>query len=96
MSEIEFDKLIDSNFEEFIKDNELADKSLIEFLSGAESYGKKNLANYQQYLKDTGKATSTFANYTKKAGSVLKTFGAAFGSMFISWAIGKVIDVFYI
>lgn len=43
-----------------------------------------------------GKATSTFANYTKKAGSVLKSFGAAFGSMFISWAIGKVIDVFYI
>ena len=54
------------------------------------------LEQYQIHLKKTGKSVNNLSNYTKKAGSVLKTFGAAFGSMFISWAIGKVIDVFYI
>lgn len=39
------------------------------------------------------KSTSTFANLTKKAGSVLKSFGAAIASIGINWTIGKVIDI---
>ena len=92
LDDTDYKKLKENNFRDFIKENELADKSLIKFL---EDVGNKDktLESYQQYLKDTGKSTSTFADFTKKAGSVLKSFGATLGSMFVNWAIGKVIDV---
>lgn len=86
--------MIDNNvFDDYIKGQNLADKSLINFLQDTK-YGTKDLANYQQYLKDTGKATSAFTSFTKKAGSVLKSFGVILGSMAVNWAIGKVIDIF--
>lgn len=76
----------------FIKKNNLADESLINFLKDA-NYGTKDLASYQQYLKDISKATSTFAKITKKAGTVLKSFGAALGSMAVNWVISEVIGL---
>lgn len=88
MSDIEFDKLVDNNFEEFIKENELADKSLITFLSDVNNYGKKNLANYQQYLKDTNQTTSLFSSYTSKAVGVVKSFVTSLASMGVNMAIG--------
>lgn len=92
LDEIDFKKFQDNNFKDFIKENELADKSLVRFLEDT-SYGTKDLASYQQYLKDTGKATSTFASITKKAGSVVKGFGAALGSMLITWGISEIIGM---
>ena len=56
-------------------------------------YGTKDLTNYQQYLKDTGKATSTFSGTLTKAKGVLKGFGAALASMGVNWAIGEVIGL---
>lgn len=48
---------------------------------------------YQKYLKDNGKATTTFADITKKAGNIIKGFGAALASMAVNFAIGKIIDI---
>lgn len=39
-----------------------------------------------------GKSTSAFTTFTKKAGTALKSLGAAMASMAIKWAIGKVIE----
>lgn len=75
----------------FINKNNLADESLINFLKDA-NYGTKDLANYQQYLKDTGKATSSFTSFTQKATTVLKSLGAAMASMAINWVIGEIIS----
>ena len=71
---------------------ETADKSLITFLRDA-NYGTKNLETYQQYLRDTSKATSTFSNLTAKAGTLLKSFGAAMASIGINWMIGSAINL---
>lgn len=90
LDEIDFKKFQDNKFKDFIKENELSDKSLVRFLEDT-NYSKKNLASYQQYLKDTGKATSTFTSITKKAGNVVKGFGAALGSMVVMWRISEVI-----
>ena len=90
MSDVEFNKLADNNFQEFIKENKLADKSLTDFLQNA-NYGTKDLANYQQYLKDTQGRLTGFSGALSKAQGVLKGFGAALGSMGINWAIGEII-----
>lgn len=50
------------------------------------------LKQYQAHLKKTGKSVNDFSSFTKKAGNVLKSFGATLGSMFVNWAIGKAID----
>lgn len=47
---------------------------------------------YQQHLKDTGQATSAFSSCTKKAGSVIKSFGAGLASMGVNMAIGVAFD----
>ena len=83
--------ILDS-YDEFIKSNNLADESLINFLKDA-NYGTKDLANYQQYLKDTGKATSIFSGFTQKASVALKSFGATLASIGINWAIGEIISL---
>lgn len=90
MSDVEFNKLADNNFQEFIKENKLADKSLTDFLQNA-NYGTKDLANYQQYLKNTQGGLTGFSGALSKAQGVLKGFGAALGSMGINWAIGEII-----
>lgn len=51
------------------------------------------MEQYQQYLKDTGKATSKFSDYTLKAGNVLKSFGAAIGSITVNWTITQIISL---
>lgn len=87
-----YDPTINGRMEKWIHQNKLADESLIKFLKDT-NYRTKDLASYQQYLKDTGKATSSFANFTKKAGTVLKSFGATLGSMAVNWAISEVIGL---
>ena len=79
-------------FNNFITQQNLADESLIAFLRDA-NYGTKDLASYQQYLKDTGKATSTFSILTSKAGTVLKSFSAAMASMGFNWIIVSLIGL---
>lgn len=82
----------EAKFDSFIKKMGLADESLINFLKDT-NYSKKDLASYQQYLKDTGKSTSAFTSFTQKAGTALKSFGAALGSMAINWTISKGIEL---
>lgn len=77
-------------FDNFVKKNKLADESLIAFLNDA-NYRTKDLANYQQYLKDSQGRLTGFSGVLSKAQGVLKGFGAALGSMGINWAIGEVI-----
>jgi hypothetical protein len=76
--------------DDFVGSMELADESLIAFLQDT-NYGTKDLESYKQYLINTGKQISTFAKLTKSAGNVIKSFGAALGSMAVNWAIGEVI-----
>ena len=77
-------------FDIFINKNKLADESLIKFL-GDTKYDTKDLANYQQYLKDTGQATLTFTDFTQKAIPVLKSFSASMMSMGVNWLISEAI-----
>jgi len=76
----------------FIAQQNLADESLIAFLRDA-NYGTKDLAAYQQYLRDTGNATSTFAALTSKAGTILKYLGASTTSIGINLGISAIIGL---
>lgn len=78
-------------FEDYIKNNKLADKSLIEFLTNTE-YSEKTLANYRLYLKDSSKQMTLFQRAGKAAGGVIKSLGATLGSMAVMWAIGEAIS----
>ena len=80
----------DNGIETFIEKNKIADESFKEWASTVRKE-EFTFENYQQWMIKKGKATSTFTNFTKKACSVLKGFGAALGSMAINWAIGEVI-----
>ena len=79
-------------YEDFIKKNKLADESLISFLRDTK-YGTKDLANYQQYLKESSQSMTLFQRAGKATGTALKTLGATLGSMAAVWAIGEVISL---
>ena len=64
---------------------------MLQFLNDIK-YSEKTFANYQQWMIANGKATSTFANFTKKAEIALKTFTAALGPMAVMWVISTVIN----
>ena len=49
------------------------------------------MQDYQEWMINSGKATFSFSSIAKKAGSLIKGFGAALGSMGINWAIGEII-----
>lgn len=51
--------------------------------------------SYQQYLKDTGQATSAFAGFTKKASTALKSFAASMASMAATWLIFEAIGLVF-
>lgn len=51
------------------------------------------MGQYKAHLVKLQKEQSTFTAFTQKAGTALKTLGAALGSMAVNWAIGKVIDI---
>lgn len=85
-------KINNIKFDKFIEQQGLADESLVAFLRDT-NYAQKDLANYQLYLKNTGKATSTFATLTNKANSAIKSIGATLGSMVVSWAIGQLLGL---
>lgn len=94
MNDAQWQEIFDSEngWENFIAKNKIADEDFKEFL-GTIDNAKFTLKDYQQYLKDTGKATSTFTAFTKKAGTALKSLGAAFGSMMVNLAIVTVIKL---
>ena len=81
----------ENGWNNFITKNKIADENFKEFLS-TDGNTKFTLEDYQQWLIQNGKVTSTFASFTQKASVALKSFGAALGSMAINWAIGKAID----
>jgi hypothetical protein len=90
LDEVDFNKLQENNFKDFIEENKLADKSLIRFLEDAD-IDSKSLESYQQYLKDTGQATLTFTDFTQKAIPVLKSFSASMMSIGVNWLISEAI-----
>ncbi|MDY4819995.1 MAG: hypothetical protein SO206_07155 [Bacilli bacterium] len=70
----------------------LTDEELINFLKDTD-YGTKDLANYQSYLNKSSQGMTTFESASKKAGTVLKSFGAALGSMAVNWVISEAIGL---
>lgn len=70
----------------------MTDESLISFLQDTK-YGTKDLANYQQYLKESSQSMTLFQRAGKAAGGVIKSLGATFASMAATWAIGEVISL---
>lgn len=79
-------------FDDYIKNNKLADKSLISFLQDTK-YSEKTLANYQLYLKKSSQSMTLFRRAGKAAGNSIKSIGAAIGSMAATWAIGEVLSL---
>lgn len=75
-------------FEDYIKNNKLADESLISFLQDTE-YSEKTLANYQTYLKNSANGLTLFQRAGKSATTVAKSFAATLGSMAVMWAAGE-------
>lgn len=69
----------------------LADETLISFLQDTK-YGTKDLASYQQYLKESSQSMTLFQRAGKAAGGVIKSLGATLGSMAAAWAIGEAIS----
>lgn len=80
-----------TDYEDFIKKNKLADETLISFLQDTK-YGTKDLASYQQYLKESSQSMTLFQRAGKAAGGVIKSLGATLGSMAVMWAIGEAIS----
>ena len=92
LSDNDLNKIFSKNngIETFIEKNKIADESFKEWTSTVRKE-EFTFENYQQWMIENDKATSTFATFTQKAGSVLKGFGAALGSTAINWAIGEAI-----
>lgn len=93
MSQKQWDEIFEdeNGWDNFIAKNQIADENFKEFLSTVEK-SKFTLEDYQQWLIQNGKATSTFTSFTQKAGTALKTLGAAMASMAINWAISEIIS----
>lgn len=47
---------------------------------------------FQQHMVKNGKGVSAFSTAMKSAGNVLKSFGAALGSMAVNWLIGEALN----
>ena len=56
-------------------------------------YGTKDLASYQQYLKESSQSMTLFQRAGKAAGGVIKSLGATLASMAAAWAIGEAISL---
>lgn len=82
--------LNNNELKEFFDGLKGSDEEFLTFINTVNS-SEDVFKQYQQYLKDTGQATSTFADFTKKAGSVLKSFSAAMMSMGVNWLISEAI-----
>ncbi len=84
-----------SVFDDFIKNNKLADETLISFLQDTE-YSEKTLANYQLYLRNSANSMTLFQRASKMASTAMKTFGATLANMGIaflaSWSISKIVS----
>lgn len=80
------------DFSKFIKDNNIADESLKNFLNDTK-YTEKSLDSYQTYLEKTGQVTSKFSSFTKLAGNALSTLGSFAVNALASWAISEAIGL---
>lgn len=76
----------------FITKHKIADENFKKFLYDIGN-AKFDMQDYQQWLIKSGKSTSTFTAFAKKAGSALKSLGDAMASMAINWAIGEIISL---
>ena len=88
---LEIEDYIDLNgIDDFIDKHNIADENFKEFLEHIGN-AKFDMQDYQEWMINSGKATFSFSSIAKKAGSLIKGFGAALGSMGINWAIGEII-----
>lgn len=82
-------------FDLYIKNQGLADETLISFLQDTE-YSEKTLANYQLYLRNSANSMTFFQRASKMASTAAKTFGATLANMGIaflaSWSISKIVS----
>ena len=90
--ELDSGKLKVTDWQGYCNSVKMTDKSLISFLRDTK-YGTKDLANYQQYLKESSQSMTLFQRAGKAAGTAVKTLGATLGSMAAMWAIGEVISL---
>ena len=82
----------EKKFDSFVKKMNLADETLISFLQDTK-YGTKDLASYQQYLKESSQSMTLFQRAGKAAGTAVKSLVATAGSMLVSWGVGEVISL---
>ncbi|WP_308698757.1 hypothetical protein, partial [uncultured Thomasclavelia sp.] len=83
--------LSSNQLDNFIKKNNLAGDSVVEFLKDT-NYATKDLTTYQKYLVDTGQTITQFASMTKSAGNILKSFGATLASTGVMMLAGVAIS----
>lgn len=92
LSTIETGKWKTSNWDKFIKGNNIASDSLKSFLKDNQ-YAEKSLKSYIKYLKSTTSATQIFSTATKAAAGIVKSIGATLLSGAITFAITKLIEL---
>lgn len=83
---------LDKNeLKEFFNGLDGVDENFLNFVEKVDSSGNI-IEQYQQHLKDTSQATSTFSSFTKKAGNVIKGFTAGLASIGVNMAIGMLFN----
>lgn len=90
--ELDSGKLKVTDWQGYCNSVKMTDETLISFLQDTK-YGTKDLASYQQYLKESSQSMTLFQRAGKAAGGVIKSLGATLGSMAVSWAIGEAISL---
>lgn len=89
---LEIGDYIDLNgIDGFIQKHNIADENFKKFWKDIGN-AKFDMQDYQQWLIDNGKATSSFASFTAKAGNILKSFGASLASIGVNMLIGMALD----
>lgn len=75
---------------QWVNQLKLSDDNLKKFLKTWDGIGEIS-QSYQQWMTDNGKATSTFTTFTKKASSILKSFGSTLGSMAVDLLFDEIV-----
>lgn len=90
--ELDSGKLKVTDWQGYCNSVKMTDETLISFLQDTK-YGTKDLASYQQYLKESSQSMTLFQRAGKAAGTAVKSLVATAGSMLVSWGVGEVISL---
>lgn len=92
--ELDSGKLKVTDWQGYCNSVKMTDETLISFLRDTK-YGTKDLASYQQYLKESSQSMTLFQRAGKAAGGVIKSLGATLGSMATVWAFEEVFSLVF-